>query len=82
MYNSWAFRKCILYWDLRETSDCKAAPTNDYHLGYTDTLFDLVAYDSVFSICIVHLMYTTPKSVEAIEIVKSVIVLQHVTLVI
>ena len=27
-----------LYWGLRQTSDRKAAPKNDGHLGYTDTL--------------------------------------------
>ena len=32
------FRKYILCWVLRQTSDRKAAPRNDGHLGCTDTL--------------------------------------------
>ena len=28
----------MLYWGLRQTSDRKAAPKNDGHLGYTNTL--------------------------------------------
>ena len=38
IYNYEALRKYILYWGLRQTSDCKAGPKNDGHLGYTDTL--------------------------------------------
>ena len=32
-----AFRKHLLYQGLCETSDRKTVPTNDGHLGYTDT---------------------------------------------
>ena len=32
------FRKCIPCWVLRQTSDRKAAPRNDGHLGCTETL--------------------------------------------
>ena len=34
IYNAEAFRKYIYYWGLRQTSDRKAAPTNDAHLEY------------------------------------------------
>ena len=42
IYNPYAFRKYMLYRLLRQTSDCKPAPTNDSHLGHTDTLMKRV----------------------------------------
>lgn len=36
-----AVRKYIIYWGLREMSECKAPRRNYGHLGYTDTLMDV-----------------------------------------